>query len=140
VVLALGIGLSTAADGARLSDLPTDQQQTVGCMLSVASKSAGVVDARIRISDDSSATPSPDHPIRIFLDYSYNPQTKGMPSTVRSQTVDITALLPRKRILFFLGGITSTASPDLNDNNSGLLGIAERWNKECHLNLSIGTL
>jgi hypothetical protein len=38
-----------------------------------------------------------------------------------------------------LGGITSDAAPDLDDNDFGMLRITEGWNKKCNLELVVMT-
>jgi hypothetical protein len=109
-------------------------------MLSVVRAERGVTDPKLRLSTVPRPTDSSGVQIHTFLDYTYHHRSQGVSPRVSPQEIEITELVATKKGSLVLGGLMSALAPDLNDNDSGLLNIADGWQRKCGLTLSVLTV
>lgn len=139
IVAVWGTSLSTQAVCAELTDLPPDQHQTASCMLSVVSGLRGVTDPKLRLSAVPGPTVSAEASIHTFLDYTYHHRSDGVSPRVSPEEIEITEIIASKKGSLLLGGMTSEAAPDLDDNDLGMIRITDGWQRMCGLTLIVFT-
>jgi hypothetical protein len=121
----------------RAAHLTKAQDETANCMVAVVRDLPEVTDARLTVRR------------RVLITYTYHHQIKGISPRVSPESLDISDILSGKQQGFVLGGLVPGITPQsseadvkkaLDDADSGMLRITNRWNARCGLRLSTMTV
>jgi hypothetical protein len=128
------ITFSSLAFEADAADLSPEQKKIAECMFAVVKAEPGVKNPQLNISSERGGPPLNMPSVHISFTYRHRD------GSTTDQNLDVASLLAddHERHWIMLGGIVSIGG-DLNDADSGMLRITDRWRTQCGLDLVVTT-